>query len=74
MELRKEELISAMAKEPLLSAFGLHSSNREPNFERERENLAKDIEMLWVCSEYLKLCKPITTINPMVGSSSKATP
>ena len=58
-----------MAKEPLLSAFGLHGSNRETDFERDRENLAKDFEMFWVCSEYLKLCKPIKTINPRVGSS-----
>jgi len=69
MELREKDLMSAMEKEPLLSAFGLHGSNREPNFERDREHLAKDFEMFLVCSEYLTLCKPIKTINPRVGSS-----
>lgn len=69
MKLRKEDLISAMTKEPLLSAFGLHGSNREPNFEREREALKKSFEMFQVCSEYLRFCKPIKTINPRVGSS-----
>lgn len=69
MKLRKKDLICAVEKEPLLSAFGLHGSNREPSFEREREALAKSFEMFQVCSEYLRFCKPIKTINPRVGSS-----
>ncbi|MFZ2447073.1 MAG: hypothetical protein WAW37_12000 [Syntrophobacteraceae bacterium] len=69
MKLKRQDLISAMEKELLLSAFGLHGSNREPNFERERDILAKSFEMFQVCLEYLKFCKPIKTINPRVGSS-----